>query len=74
MRTRTVQPPSHAQTPPLGPQSEPPTDPSSVHQQAASAKKKPVLNGVRAILISAAMGSAAWFLLWEIAKFLLRKR
>jgi hypothetical protein len=72
MRILSMQLASQAQISSIGPftLTSPPT--STRHgKRIRASRKKPVLGGVRAILFSALVGSAIWYLLWEAGKYLL---
>jgi hypothetical protein len=74
MSTQSMQLASLAPTTSIGPFMVTTPSTSSVDEKKIrAAKKKPVLGGVRAILLSALVGSAVWYLIWEIGKHLLLK-
>ena len=72
MRLQSVQLASHPQIASIGPFTVTSPSTSTLHdKELRVARKKPVLGGIRAILISALVGSAVWYMIWEIGKFLL---
>jgi len=72
MRLLSVSLASEAQISSIGPftLTAPPTS-TRPDKQIRTARKKPVLGGVRAILLSAVIGSAIWYMIWEVGKYLL---
>jgi hypothetical protein len=74
MRLQSLQLASAAQITSIGPFMV--TTPSTTvveEKTLRTAKKTPVLGGVRAILLSAFVGSGAWYLIWEAGKYLLHR-
>jgi hypothetical protein len=72
MQVLSVQLASEAQISSIGPftLNTPPTT-TRHNKRIRASRKKPVLGGVRAILFSALVGSAIWYLIWEAGKHLL---
>lgn len=74
MRLQSLQLASHAQITSIGPFTVTSPFTSLIEEKKIqAAKKKPVLGGLRAMLISAIVGSGALFLIWEAAKYLMGK-
>ena len=72
MRFQSVQLASHAQITSIGPfMVTSPSTSTSHDKNIRAAGKKPVLGGIRAILISALVGSVVWYMIWEVGKYLL---
>ena len=72
MQVLTVQSASEAQISSIGPFTLSSPSTSTTHDKTIRvARKKPVLGGIRAILLSALVGSAIWYFIWEAAKHFL---